>query len=119
MVGFFVYKEWPGFWNRVKGKVQQEQAPDNLASRLERIEATLTEVEAKQRRDYDRINAMEISLKKDQHVIKEIKTEQGIIMRALLAALSGLQELGANGTTETAREEIIAYLNDQAHDGGE
>lgn len=53
---------------------------------------------------------------KDRRAMREIKAEQGIIMRALLAALNGLQELGANGTTETAREEIIAYLNCQAHD---
>ncbi len=49
--------------------------------------------------------------------MREIKSEQGIIMRALLASLGGLQELGANGSTEKAKEEIINWLNRQAHDG--
>lgn len=119
LVGYFAYKEWPNFWSRVKHRAQIEESPDKIAERLDRIEASLKEVEAKLGRDYTRINAIELRMEKDRHVMKDIKSEQGIIMRALLGALSGLQELGANGSTEVAREEIISYLNKQAHEGDE
>ena len=119
LVLLFVYKEWPGFWERVKKKAQGEQMGTSLSSRLDRIESDIQEVMSRLGRDYDRLNAVERKQVSDEHMIKEIKAEQGIIMRALLGALGGLQELGANGSTEKAREEIVDWLNEQAHDGGD
>ena len=41
--------------------------------------------------------------------------ELGIIMRALLGVLKGLQEQGSNGPTVEAEKEINDYLNKKAH----
>ena len=115
LAGMFVYREWPGFWERVKHRVQGEEMGSSLSSRLDRIEADVKEINEKLNRDYGRINAIEAKMEQDKHVMRDIKAEQGIIMRALLGALGGLQELGANGVTEKAKEEIVEYLNRQAH----
>ena len=119
LVGFFVYKEWPGFWSRVKSRVQGEVRADSLSARLDRMEADITEIKERLGRDYNRINEVEARQERDQKVMKDIKKEQGIIMSAMLGVLSGLQELGANGATETSKQEILDYLNEQAHDGGD
>ncbi len=117
LVVYFVYKEWPGFWSRIKDQAKREDAPDAITARLDRIETDIQEIKEKLGRDYDRINVVEERQQEDKRVVREIKSEQGIIMRALLASLGGLQELGANGSTEKAKEEIINWLNRQAHDG--
>lgn len=117
VVGYFIYKEWPGFWNRVKAKAQGEQATETIASRLDRIEKDVSEIKEKLARDYSRIGLVEEKQERDHKSMNDLKTEQGIIMRALLGALSGLQELGANGSTEKAKEELVDYLNRQAHEG--
>lgn len=117
LAGMFIYREWPGFWERVKHRVQGEEMGSSLSSRLDRIEADVKEINEKLNRDYGRINAIEAKMEQDKHVMRDIKAEQGIIMRALLGALGGLQELGANGATEKAKEEIVEYLNRQAHGG--
>ena len=117
LAGTFIYREWPGFWERVKHRVQGEEMGSSLSSRLDRIEADVKEINEKLNRDYGRINAIEAKMEQDKHVMRDIKAEQGIIMRALLGALGGLQELGANGATEKAKEEIVEYLNRQAHGG--
>ena len=100
LVVYFVYKEWPGFWSRIKDQAKREDAPDAITARLDRIETDIQEIKEKLGRDYDRINVVEERQQEDKRVVREIKSEQGIIMRALLGALSGLQELGANGSTE-------------------
>ena len=119
LVGLFIYKEWPGFWARVKSKAQGELREDTITVRLDRIEADVAEIKEKLGRDYNRINDVELRQDHDQKAMKDIKKEQAIIMRALLGTLRGLQELGANGPTKEAQAEIVEYLNDQAHDGGD
>ena len=119
LVGLFIYKEWPGFWARVKSKAQGELREDTITARLDRIEADVAEIKEKLGRDYNRINDVELRQDHVQKVMKDIKKEQAIIMRALLGTLKGLQELGANGPTKEAQAEIVEYLNDQAHDGGD
>ena len=119
LVGFFLYKEAPGFWDRVRRKVQGEARADSLTARLDRIESDVQEIKEKLSRDYNRINEVESKQERDQRIIKDIKQEQGIIMNALLGVLSGLQELGANGETEKSKQKIITYLNDRTHDGGD
>lgn len=115
LVGWILFKEWPNIHDRITRQVNRDQLPQTLATRLDHIEAEITEIKEKLNRDYGRINDVESKQEADHKTVREIKTEQGIIMRALLGALNGLQELGANGSTETAKEEIVDYLNKQAH----
>ena len=122
LLGLFIYREWPGFWERVSRKIQREarieQADRSLSDRLDQIEADVKEIKEKLGRDYTRMNTLEDQQEKEHKAVQSMIKEQAIIMRALLGTLKGLQELGANGPTKEAQAEIVEYLNNQAHDGG-
>ena len=47
--------------------------------------------------------------------IKTVKDELCVISFALLAALDGLKQLGANGNVTAAHNELEKHLNKQAH----
>ena len=47
--------------------------------------------------------------------IKEIKEEQSILTKGVLACLKGLKEQGCDGPVTTAIVEIEDHLNKQAH----
>lgn len=120
LVCYFIYKEWPEFRKRVSsGAVKQhkDEAQDkSVEQRLAGIEERLTTIEEKLTRDYDRINVIEKESRRNKQMAAASLEEREIIMRALLGALGGLQELGANGPTQAAEAEIRDYLNRKAHD---
>lgn len=119
IVAYFIYKEWPEFRKRVSAKAVQDQKEETsdktVEERLERIEADVNEIKLKLNRDYDRINDLVIKQKRYQKMVEDSLEEREIIMEALLGALGGLQELGANGHTKEAENKIRTYLNKQAH----
>ena len=47
--------------------------------------------------------------------IKEIKAEQSILTKGVLACLKGLKEQGCDGPVTTAISEIEDHINKQAH----
>lgn len=120
LVGYFIYKEWPEFRKRVSSgavKEQKESETDkSVDQRLGNIEQRLATIEEKLNNDYSRMNDLERESKRNRRMAEESLEEREIIMRALLGALGGLQELGANGVTHTAEAEIRDYLNRKAHD---
>lgn len=119
LIGYFIYKEWPDFKKRVShGAVKEEAEIRNdrsISERLQSIEERLCKIDEKLMRDYNRINRIEIETEKNKHMLAESLEEREVIMKALLGALGGLQELGANGPTKQAEQEIRDYLNQQAH----
>ncbi len=119
LIGYFAYKEWPEFKQRVsRGAVRaQEQSAEDksVAARLVSIEGRLDSLDDKLARDYDRLNGLEKEKARTRRVLEDSLEEREIIMRALLGALGGLQELGANGQTKKAVAEINDYLNQKAH----
>ena len=123
LIGYFAYKEWPEFKQRVsRGAVraQAQTAEDkNVATRLENIEGRLDGLDDKLARDYVRLNELEKEKARTRRVLEDSLEEREIIMRALLGALGGLQQLGANGPTEKAVAEITGYLNQKAHNSGD
>lgn len=120
LVGFFIYKEWPEFRKRMSSgavKEQKDAASDkSVDERLGSIEQRLATIEEKLNRDYSRMNELEHESRRNRRMAEESLEEREIIMRALLGALGGLQELGANGVTHAAEAEIRDYLNRKAHD---
>lgn len=52
---------------------------------------------------------------KQDEQIAEIKEEQAILTRGMLACLKGLHEQGANGPVTEGINEIEDYLNRKAH----
>lgn len=120
LVIYFIYKEFPDFKKRISKnavkEIEEELSDKSVAERLENIEKSVKEMNEKLGRDYDRLNALEQDYKKTQRIINSSIEESGIIMRALLGIIEGLQELGADGKTKTSEQEIHDYLIKQAHD---
>ncbi len=52
---------------------------------------------------------------KQDEDIKEIKEEQKILTKGVLACLKGLEEQGCDGPVTTAIHDIEEHLNKQAH----
>lgn len=119
LIAYFVYKEWPEFKKRVSSDAVKDQAEESkdktIEERLANIEKSITEINARLSRDYDRLNGVEEQQKTAREFIDESLEEREIIMEALLGALGGLQELGANGPTREAVKKINGYLNRKAH----
>ena len=119
LVGYFVYKEWPEFRKRVSSRAVKDQKDKeqdkSVDARLDRVETELKSVNEKLARDYDRLNRLELQIEKTRTVQIGMSEELEIIMEALLGALGGLQELGANGPTKEAKDRIQNYLNSKAH----
>lgn len=119
LVGYFVYKEWPDFKKRItSGAVRQQMSEETdrtMGQRLDAIKKDIREINQKLDRDHNRLNGMENWKRRYQKLAEESLHEREIIMRGTLGCLRGLQELGANGPTQEAVNEINTYLNRQAH----
>ena len=119
LVGYFIYKEWPEFRRRVSGKAVEEEkeaAEDkSVCDRLSAIEADVKQIKEKLDRDYNRLNDMERWRGSVQRMVADSLEEREILMQAMLGVLGGLQEIGANGPTKKAEEQIRNYLNKKAH----
>ena len=119
LVGYFIYKEWPEFKRRVSGtavNAAKEAAEDkSVLARLSAIETDVKDIKAKLERDYTRLNAMEHWKGGMEKMVADSLEEREILMQAMLGVLGGLQEIGANGPTKKAEEQIRNYLNRKAH----
>ena len=119
LVGYFIYKEWPEFKRRISGgavAAEKEAAEDkSVNDRLSAIEADVKQIKEKLERDYSRLNDMERWKGGVQRVVADSLEEREILMQAMLGVLGGLQEIGANGPTKKAEEQIRNYLNKKAH----
>ena len=119
LVGYFIYKEWPEFKRRVSGtavNAVKEAAEDkSVLARLSAIETDVKDIKAKLERDYNRLNDMERWKGGMERMIADSLEEREILMQAMLGVLGGLQEIGANGPTKKAEEQIRLYLNRKAH----
>ena len=119
LVGYFAYKEWPDFKKRISSRAvkdhEDEEQDKSVDARLDRVEIEVRNVNEKLGRDYDRLNRLELQIEKTRTVQISMSEELEIIMEALLGALGGLQELGANGPTKEAKAKIQDYLNRKAH----
>lgn len=119
LLAYFLYKEWPEFQKRVSheavSEAQEAENDRSTTQRLDSIENRVIKIEECLKRDYSRLNEIDAENEKSRRLEAESLEEREIIMRALLGALEGLQELGANGPTKAAQKEINDYLSRQAH----
>ena len=119
LVLYFVYKEWPEFKRRISGgavAAEKEAAEDkSVSDRLYAIETDIKQIKENLDRDYHRLNEMERWRGGIQKMGEESLEEREILMQAMIGVLGGLQELGANGPTKSAKAGIQDYINRQAH----
>jgi hypothetical protein len=116
---YFIYKEWPEFKRRISGgavAAEKEAAEDkSVSDRLSAIETDIKQIKENLDRDYHRLNEMERWRGGIQKMGEESLEEREILMQAMIGVLGGLQELGANGPTKSAKAGIQDYINRQAH----
>jgi hypothetical protein len=116
---YFIYKEWPEFKRRISGgavAAEKEAAEDkSVSDRLSAIETDIKQIKENLDRDYHRLNEMERWRGGIQKMGEESLEEREILMQAMIGVLGGLQELGANGPTKSAKTAIQDYINRQAH----
>ncbi len=119
IIGYFIYKEWPEFKRRMNAGAKKEQlealTDESIRKELSNINKRLDAIDVKLTRDYNRINDVEKETSRNREMMEQSLEEREILMKAMLAALEGLQELGANGPTKVASKELQEYLNLQAH----
>ena len=116
LVGFFLYKEWPGFKKTVSDPVVKDKT---LEDRLASIEADVAQIKDKLDRDYVRLNDMEKWRRTMEQMVAESLEEREILMTSMLSVLTALKKIGADGTTDDAINTIQRYINKQAHKRGD
>ncbi len=119
LIGYFIYREYPEFKRRISSGAEKEEKAKttgkSINERLDKIEGRLDSIDEKLKNDYASLTILENEEKKDRRLFKDSLEEREIIMRALLGVINGLQEIGANGGTKAAQQEIMDYLAKQAH----
>ncbi len=119
LLAYFVYKEYPEFKNRMTGgtkkELEEESREKRMEERLARAEGRIADIEEKLKKDYISLEELLRSEQEDKRILQASLEEREITMRALLAIIDGLHEMGANGPTTAAHEELTTYLSKQAH----
>ncbi|MCC8131521.1 MAG: SGNH/GDSL hydrolase family protein [Oscillospiraceae bacterium] len=119
LLAYFVYKEYPEFKRRITGgtkkEIEEESRERGVELRLTKVEERLADVEGKLEKDYISLEELLREEQEDQRIMQASLEEREITMRALLAIIDGLHQIGANGPTTAAHEELTAYLSKQAH----
>ncbi len=119
LVAYFIYKEYPELKRRITGGAKKELEnkgyEKKIEERLTSVEERLADIEVKLHRDDKSLEELYTSEQEDKKMIQDSLEEREITMRALLAIIDGLHEIGANGPTTTAHDEITNYLSRQAH----
>ncbi len=119
LIAYFFYKEYPEFKCRITGgtkkELEDESREKRFDERLVKVETRLADVENKLRNDYKSLEELLKDEQEDKRILQASLEEREITMRALLAIIDGLHEMGANGPTTEAHNEITAYLSKQAH----
>ncbi|MCD7824215.1 MAG: hypothetical protein LUG86_09435 [Oscillospiraceae bacterium] len=119
LLAYFVYKEYPEFKNRMTGgtkkELEEESREKRMEERLARAEWRIADIEEKLKKDYISLEELLRAEQEDKRILQASLEEREITMRALLAIIDGLHEMGANGPTTAAHEELTTYLSKQAH----
>ncbi|MCD8013296.1 MAG: hypothetical protein LUG99_08990 [Lachnospiraceae bacterium] len=122
LIAYFVYKEYPEFKRRMTGgtkkEMEDERREKGLEERLVKVESRLADVEGKLKKDYISLEELLRAEQEDKQSMQTSLEEREITMRALLAIIDALHEMGANGPTKIAHDEITNYLTKQAHKPG-
>lgn len=106
-----VHKVWPV----IQSKVIKDVTTENLPAQIRRANERIDKVEEKLDRDYESINEIKKELHRQARANVDSLEERQLLMSSMLAVLDGLQELGANGKTKEAQQDLQEYMNRKAH----
>ena len=105
IVGYFIFPHLKK-WILKDKKIEDTDA--DLTKRVTDLESDMADLKKKVGNDF-------YTLQNIQRQTQDSLEEREILMRATLAILEGLQEIGANGPTKTAQAEIKDYLTRKSH----
>ena len=91
---------------------KMENAIENVKAEQAEIKAGLAAVNER----LDELSETDSCCALLQKDVVNLKKENRLTMKALMACLDGLSQLGANHTVPTARNELDTWLNDTAHE---
>lgn len=107
----FIPKIWRGF-NKMRGYVNDLEA---ILESAKKNSKDIDNLSRKIEQDYKRLNYLEEATRDQQDYIDDSLHERELILKSLLGVIRGLQEIGANGPTKKAEQEIEEYLIEKAH----
>ena len=123
LVCYFVYKEWPGFKQRVRDIDSPEEKVDQLEACVEEMRKEFRDYrtlsDQKFQRDFDQIHMLTNEVKRHKEQQFGMRNELRLLVDTQLSVLQALQQLGANGPTKEAEKKIQNYINEQAHANNE
>lgn len=123
LVVYFIYKEWPGFKQRVRDIDSPEEKVDQLEACVEEMRKEFRDYrtlsDQKFQRDFDQIHMLTIDVKRHKEQQFGMRNELRLLVDTQLSVLQALQQLGANGPTKEAEKKIQNYINEQAHANNE
>lgn len=85
-------------------------------ARLEKHESKIGEMEKLLQKTKDELDDIITITQLQERCIERSQMEDALIINTLLGIVQGLQELGANGPTRAAEQEILQYLNQASHE---
>lgn len=102
-------------WPSIKSKVMKDASIESVPAQIKKVNARVDKVEEKLDRDYESINEIKRELRRQGKENEDSLEERQLLMSSMLAVLDGLQQLGTNGKTKEAQEELQKYINRKAH----
>ena len=108
-------KIWPAIWPAIRSKVRKDETIESVPTQIRKVNARVDKVEEKLDRDYESINEIKRELRRQGKENEDSLEERQLLMSSMLAVLDGLQQLGTNGKTKEAQDDLQDYINRKAH----
>ena len=102
-------------WPAIRSKVRKDETIESVPSQIRKVNARVDKVEEKLDRDYESINEIKKELRRQGKENEDSLEERQLLMSSMLAVLDGLQQLGTNGKTKEAQDDLQDYINRKAH----
>ena len=102
-------------WPAIRGKVMKDVEAESVPAQIKKVNARVDKVEEKLDRDYESINEIKKELRRQGKENEDSLEERQLLMSSMLAVLDGLQQLGTNGKTKEAQDDLQDYINRKAH----
>ena len=97
---------------QINSNARQKQTEQLLTDKIEILQRDQSDIK-KRLDELSETDSCCATLQKD---VINLKRENRITMRAMMACLDGLQQLGANHDVPLARDELNSWLNETAHE---
>ena len=97
---------------QINSNARQAKTEQLLMDEINNLKSEQNEIKAR----LDELKETDSCCSTLQKDVVNLKRENRITMRAMMACLDGLQQLGANHTVPKAREELNSWLNDTVHE---